>query len=111
VVDCATPHAGQLAFRGRFTESAVDPYPGVAALQGRMNLLCASPENIDYAAASKFSDIQISASFAGTEDDWADGNRNYFCFVSRSSGEPLTLSVAMPARPPVAIPVVPAPEP
>jgi hypothetical protein len=111
VVDCATPHAGQLAFRGRFTESAVDPYPGVEALQGRMNLLCASPENIDYAAASKFSDIQISASFAGTEDDWADGNRNYFCFVSRSSGEPLTLSVAMPARPPVAIPVVPAPEP
>jgi hypothetical protein len=111
VVDCATAHASQLVFRGRFTDSAVDPYPGVEALQGRMNPLCASPENIDYAAASKFSDIQISASFAGTEDDWADGNRNYFCFVSRSSGEPLTMSVAMPARPPVVIPVVPAPEP
>lgn len=111
VVDCATPHGGQLVYRGRFDDSALDAYPGVEALQARMNLLCSSPENIDYAAASQFSDIQVSASFAGTEDDWTAGNRNYFCFVNRSSGEPLTASVAMPARAPVVIPVVPAQEP
>ena len=111
VVDCLAPHGGQLAYRGRFDDSALDPFPGVEALQARMNLLCASQENIDYAAASQFADIQIAASYAGTEADWASGNRNYFCFVSRSSGEPLTISVAMPARAPVVIPVVPAPEP
>jgi hypothetical protein len=111
VVDCLSPHGGQLAYRGRFDDSALDPFPGVEALQARMNLLCASPENIDYAAASQFADIQIAASYAGTEDDWKSGNRNYYCFVSRSSGEPLTMSVAMPARAPVVIPVVPAPEP
>jgi hypothetical protein len=111
VVDCATPHGGQLVYRGRFDESALDAYPGVEALQARMNLLCSSPENIDYAAASKFDDIQISASFAGTEDDWKAGNRNYFCFVNRSSGEPLTASVAMPARAAAVIPVVPSQEP
>jgi len=111
VVDCATPHGGQLVYRGRFDDSGVDAYPGVEALQARMNLLCSSPENIDYAAASQISDIQISASFAGTEADWASGNRNYFCFVSRSSGEPLTASVAMPARAPAVIPVVPSQEP
>ena len=111
VVDCATPHGGQLVYRGRFDDSAVDAYPGVEALQARMNLLCSSPENIDYAAASQFDDIQISSSFAGTEADWTSGNRNYFCFVNRSSGEPLTGSVAMPARAPVVIPVVPSQEP
>ena len=111
VVDCANPHGGQLVYRGRFDESAVDAYPGVDALQARMNLLCSSPENIDYAAASQFDDIQISASFAGTEDDWKSGNRNYFCFVNRSSGQPLTGSVAMPARAAAVIPVVPSQEP
>jgi len=111
VVDCATPHGGQLVYRGRFDESALDAYPGIEALQARMNLLCSSPENIDYAAASQFADIQISASFAGTEDDWKAGNRNYFCFVNRSTGEPLTASVAMPARAPAVIPVVPSQEP
>jgi hypothetical protein len=111
VVDCAAPHGGQLAFRGRLAESANDPFPGVEALQARVDPLCASADNIDYAAASRFSDIQISASFAATADDWADGNLDYFCFVSRSSGEPLTESVAMPARPTVATPVDAVPEP
>jgi len=111
VVDCAAPHAAQMVYRGRFDDSAIDPFPGVETLQARMNLLCASPENVDYAAASQFSDIQVAASFAGTEDDWKSGNRNYFCFVNRSSGEPLTGSVSTAPRAPVVIPVTPAPEP
>jgi len=111
VVDCASPHGAQLVYRGRFDDSALDAYPGVEALQARMNILCASPENIDYAAAGAVSDIQVSASFAGTEEAWAAGDRNYFCFVSRSSGEPLTANVATPPRAPVAVPVAPAPEP
>ena len=111
VVDCATPHGAQLVYRGRFDDSALDAYPGVEALQSRMNVLCASPENIDYAAAGAVSDIQLSASFPGDEAAWAAGDRGYFCFVSRSSGEPLTANVATPPRAPVAVPVVPAPEP
>ncbi|GAB3604750.1 hypothetical protein GCM10027413_01590 [Conyzicola nivalis] len=111
VVDCAAPHGGQLVYRGRFDDSALDAFPGLEPLQARMNLLCSSPENIDYAAASEFDDIQISSSFAGTEEDWASGNRNYFCFVSRSSGDPLTMGVAMPPRAPAVIPVVPSQEP
>jgi len=111
VVDCAVPHGAQLVYRGRFDDSALDAYPGVEALQGRMNLLCTSPENIDYAAAGEVSDIQFSASFAGSEEAWAAGDRSYFCFVNRSSGEPLTMNVATPPRAPVAVPVAPAPEP
>jgi hypothetical protein len=102
VVDCAAPHGGQLVFRGRFTESEADPYPGVETLQARVAPLCAAKENIDYAAASQLTDVQVSASFAGTDDDWDAGDRDYFCFVSRSSGEPMTASIAMPPRPTVA---------
>jgi hypothetical protein len=111
VVECTEPHSAQLVSRGRFDESALDAFPGVAALQARMGALCSTTEDVGYTAASAYADIQVSASFAGTEDDWVDGNRTYFCFVSRSSGEPLTESVAAPPRPPVEMPVVPAPEP
>ena len=48
------------------------------------------------------SDIQVSASFAADEADWEDGNRTYFCFVTRSSGQELTESVAVPQTAPPA---------
>jgi len=111
VVDCAEPHGAQLVYRGRLDDSALDAYPGVEALQARMSLLCAGPENIDYAAAGQVSDVQLSASFPGTEEAWAAGDRDYFCFVTRSSGEPLTMNLATPPRAPVVVPVAPAPEP
>lgn len=111
VVDCGQPHGAQLVFRGTFEDSVLDPYPGIEELQSRVNLLCASAENIDYTAANAFSDIQLSASFAASEGDWVEGQRDYFCFVSRSSNEPLTANVAMPDRPAPVIPVTVEPEP
>ena len=108
VVDCGEPHSAQLVYRGTFSDSAIDPYPGVEVLQSRMNLLCASSKNIDYSAAKEFDDIQLSSSFAASESDWVAGQHDYFCFVSRSSGEQLTTNVAMPDR---AAPVVVEPEP
>ena len=111
VVDCGEPHAAQLVFRGTFEDSALAAYPGVDELQSRMNLLCASRDNIDYSAAKKYDDIQLSASFAASESDWVEGNHDYFCFVSRSSGEPLTTNVAMPDRAAPVVPVVVEPEP
>ena len=38
-------------------------------------------------------------SYAVTEQEWADGEHDYFCFVSRKSGQPLTGSVALPHTP------------
>ena len=111
VVDCAAPHQAQLVFRGLFTDSATVPYPGVTALQARMNILCTSAKNINYKAAQKFKDIQFSASFAADEVEWNNGSRAFFCFVNRSGGEPLTASVAKPDLPTPWLTVVPAPEP
>ncbi len=94
VVDCAAPHAAQMVFHGYFGDEAWAPYPGTAELQTRINLLCTTPATVNYAVASQFSDIQVAASYAATEDEWAAGQRDYFCFVSRSSLEPLSTSVA-----------------
>jgi hypothetical protein len=96
VVDCAAPHAAQMVFHGIFADEAWAPYPGAAELQSRINLLCTSPTTVNYEVARQYSDIQIAASYAATEQQWLDGERDYYCFVSRSSGQPLEVSVANP---------------
>ena len=97
VVDCATPHRAQMVFRGVFDDQAGTPYPGVEALQERTLPLCSAPTAIDFTAAAGAADIQISASFAGNEEEWLAGNPSFFCFVSRAGGEPLTGSLAVAA--------------
>lgn len=104
VVDCAEPHAAQLVHRGVFPgaeEGAAtgDAYPGVEALQAQISLLCNAPGILDLAAAGAYKDAQLEGSFPATEEQWAE-DRSFFCFVSRSSGEPLTGSIAVPPAPP-----------
>ena len=100
VVDCAVPHGGQLVARVPFPlpEGQADygPYPGEDALAAQIAILCSAPGVIDLAAAGAFTDIQLQGAFAVTEEQWEDGLTDYFCFVSRSSGEPLTGSLAIP---------------
>ncbi|MEO7122274.1 MAG: hypothetical protein ABI400_03980 [Lacisediminihabitans sp.] len=113
VVDCATPHPAQMVARGVIADApaaaATDPsaaatpgagasastYPGVKALQAQINLLCSAPTVINFAAAGAYSDIQFSASYPATDKQWSDGDHSYYCFVTRSSGDPLTASVAV----------------
>lgn len=104
VVDCGVPHGGQLVARLPFPlpEGATEqgPYPGEEVLAGQIAILCSAPGVIDLSAAGTFTDIQLQGAFAVTEEEWADGHQDYFCFVSRSSGEPLTRSLAVPPAPP-----------
>lgn len=106
VVDCATPHPAQMTARGRFEDALGTPFPGAEELQKRINLLCTAATVINYQVASTAIDIQVSASFPVDEADWDSGNRTYFCFVNRSSGENLTASVAVPQP---AVTLTPAP--
>lgn len=91
VVDCGSPHAGQLLIRAQFPgETAPDgAFPGFDALTAQMNLLCTSPEAIDYAAAREYEDIVVEGAHAVTAEEWEDGHTEYFCFLTRSGGEPL----------------------
>ena len=106
VVDCAEPHPAQMVVRGLFPPSAEgvtdDPYPGAEALQGQLALLCSAPGVIDLAVAGQYPDVQFQGAYPATAEQWDAGDRSYYCFVSRSSGEPLTGSVAVPPAAPAA---------
>jgi hypothetical protein len=117
VVDCAVPHSAQMVYRAWFPPEPADPedpdaepvwgaYPGAEALQAQISLLCSAPGVVDLAAAGAYSDAQIQGSYPMTEEQW-ETDPSYYCFVSRSSGEPLTTSVAIPRVP--AEPAQPAP--
>ena len=101
VVDCAEPHGGQLVRRAEFplAEGALEPgpYPGEEVLAAQMSLLCTAPGVLDLAAAGGLTDVQVQGAFPATEEQWDAGARDYFCFASRSSGEPITGSLAPPA--------------
>jgi hypothetical protein len=96
VVDCAVPHPAQMVHRGVFGPDDASAYPGIDALQAQINLLCSAPTVIDFAAAGAYNDIRFAGSFAATSQEWVAGHRDYFCFVTRGSAEPLTGSVAIP---------------
>ena len=94
VVDCANPHPAQLVHRGGFPTDAPD-YPGEQAIQPQLSLLCSAPTVIDVAAAAPYTDLQVQGAYPATAEQWNAGQRDIFCFVSRTSGEPLTGSIAV----------------
>ncbi|PJJ73544.1 hypothetical protein CLV46_3137 [Diaminobutyricimonas aerilata] len=96
VVDCATPHPAQLVDRGTFPSEPDAAYPGADALQSQINLLCTPPSVIDFAAAAQYPDVVVQGAYPVTAEEWDEGYRDYFCFVTRSSGEPFAGSIAVP---------------
>ncbi|MFC6356099.1 hypothetical protein [Luethyella okanaganae] len=96
VVDCGAPHRSQLVYRGSFVGDAATVFPGEEALASQINLLCSAPGVIDFTAAAPFPDLQLQGSYPVTAEQWTAGQRNYYCFITRSSGEPITASVAGP---------------
>jgi len=91
VVDCESPHGGQLTAVGAFEQTE---FPGAEALATDANLACASTKVINYKKASVYDDIAISASYATTQQEWTDGFTDYYCFVARTSGEPIEGTIA-----------------
>lgn len=112
VVDCSEPHGAQMVYRAWFPPAVVDPeapapvgkptdpYPGAEALAAQISLLCSAPGVVDLAAAGAYSDATIQGSYPVDAEQW-EADPSYYCFVSRSSGEPLTVSVAVPRTAPV----------
>lgn len=115
VVDCATPHTAQLVYRAWFppepapTPDPADPdaepvdpdaepvwaaYPGPEALQAQISLLCSAADVIDYRAAREYKDVQLQGAYPMTAEQW-EIDPSYYCFVTRSSGEPFTTSLAV----------------
>lgn len=96
VVDCAEPHAAQLILRQEFPE-APEEYPGPEALAAPLSLICSSPDVLDFGQAAAYDDVQIQTAYPVTAEEWADGYRDFFCFISRAGGGPLEGSLSLVA--------------
>jgi hypothetical protein len=97
VVGCDTAHAAQLLLRGELTQAASIAYPGEEALATEVTAACSAPTVLNYAAAGVMADIELSSSYPANSTDWDEGNRAYFCFVDRTSGEAITGDLRVPA--------------
>ena len=91
VVDCATPHIGQLTAR---LAVEGDTYPGAEALATQAADQCQSDKALNASAAAAVGDVQVQGSYAPDQATWDQGDRFIACFVTRSSGQPLTGSLA-----------------
>lgn len=109
VVNCAEPHGGQLVLRAWFADKDADPavpwvgkpddpFPGAEALKAQIGILCSAAGVYDVAAASAYTDAAIQGAYPVTAEQWEE-DPSYYCFVSRSSGEPLTGTLAIPRQP------------
>ncbi|MFJ4295084.1 septum formation family protein [Curtobacterium sp. NPDC089689] len=91
VVDCATPHAAQLTAR---LPVQADVYPGADALAAQAAEQCQTSAALDTAAAGSVGDVQVQGAYAPDESTWQQGDTFISCFVTRSSGQELTGSLA-----------------
>jgi hypothetical protein len=98
VVGCAEPHAAQLLVRAAFPEEAAPDgaFPGFDELAAQINRLCTDPSVMDYAAAREYDELVVEGAHAVTAEEWDEGHREYFCFLKRSSGDPLEGTLAVP---------------
>ena len=96
VVDCAAPHAAQLVYRGSFDVDAAAAFPGEEALAARSTPSAAPPESSTSPLLPRSASLQLQGSFPVTAEQWDAGQRNYYCFVTQVSAEPITGSVAGP---------------
>lgn len=107
VVDCDLPHAAQLVriFEYPIPESGPEPYPGEDVLQERALERCRG-EGIFDTDVKSLKDAQVEVSYPVSAEDWNAGDRSFSCFVSRTSGDPITGDIALPQPTPT-----PEPEP
>lgn len=96
VVDCATPHAGQMLYTALLSTDPAEPYPGADVLAARTEPLCTQPGVVNMTAAAAYPDLQLQATYPATAEQWAAGDRSYYCFASRASGQPMIGSIAGP---------------
>ncbi|SDQ27431.1 Septum formation [Curtobacterium sp. UNCCL20] len=91
VVDCATPHIAQLTAR---LPVSANQWPGPDALAAQAAEQCQTSAALNTSAAAAFGDVQVQGSYAPDQATWDQGDTFISCFVTRSSGDTLTGSVA-----------------
>lgn len=93
VVDCETPHAAQLVAVGDLAEGLGGAYPGVDEAAALAETACSAQGVLDLTKAGAYPNMQISTSYAPSQEQWDAGNTSYYCFVSLADASPITGSV------------------
>jgi len=93
VVDCAAPHAAQLVAVGDLAATAGSTFPGVEEAAALTETACSAQGVLDLTAAGAYPNIQLSVSYAPTQEQWDAGNTAYYCFVSLADATPITGSL------------------
>lgn len=88
-VDCATPHSARLVARASFNSDPAAAYPGDLAITEGLAITCTDPTVLSPELVAAAPDLLWQASYPTSADQWAAGQRDYYCFVARSAGEPL----------------------
>jgi len=91
VVDCSSAHIAQLTAR---LPVSANQWPGPDALATQAAEQCQTSAALDTSAAAAYGDVQVQGSYAPDQATWDQGDTFISCFVTRSSGEALTGSVA-----------------
>ncbi|WP_445444785.1 septum formation family protein [Clavibacter sp. km3a] len=99
VVDCGSEHHAQMVARVALPQTG-DAFPGEDVVRDSADELCIADTVIDYGAARAYEDVQYQSAYPITQDEWAAGDRDAYCFVSRAGGGTFTGSIGKP-QPPV----------
>jgi len=86
-VDCAGPHSARLLARASYNDDPAAAYPGELAITEGLALTCTDPAVLTPELLASSPDLQWQASYPPTADQWAAGQRDYFCIVARPGGE------------------------
>jgi hypothetical protein len=97
VVDCAMPHTAQLVLRGEVSTDDAAPFPGEAELATQVAALCGAEGVVNPDTAAQAGDLLVEGSYPVTEAQWADGERTFYCFLTREAGATITGDARGPA--------------
>lgn len=97
VVACTDNHDAQMVFKGRLSDTDDTGYPSASDFQTQLTALCSAPTAINYKAAASVTDLQVSFSYPPTSASWIGGDRTYYCFVDRVSGDSLPGDLSVPS--------------
>ena len=98
VVDCTADHHAQMIVKGTLKDASGSAYPTGAEFAMEITPLCTAPTAINYSIAGRSTDIQLSFSYPPNQNSWSNGDRTYYCFVTRESGNKLPGNLAIPKK-------------
>ena len=93
VVSCSGPHNAELVFVHVVSDDIEDPFPGEEELLADAKLVCDVEDLLSRSAIQNYSDLEIEFSFPVDAEQWDEGDRLIYCFITRQSGGVITESL------------------